>query len=245
MTRENSEKDRNVILITGASRGIGRAAAEYYIREGWHVIALSKSASALESLDDYAKSYNNKVTITQLDLKEAHKIPEFMKNLSERFSRLDALIGNAGMLGQLMPMVHQDIQELGDILTVNFLSNLNLLKYAEPMLSKSEHPRAVFVTSGVTQTNPSFWGGYTISKLALEKMVELFSKESATHKLKVNLLDPGVVATRMRSQAMPGEDPTNLTSPETIAPLFDKLTSRELRHTGEIFYASEMIQNRG
>ncbi len=240
-----SQEEKKVILITGASRGIGRATAEYYIRAGWHVIGVSKSASQLESLDDYAKGYKNRITISQLDLKEAHKIPEFLKTLNDKFSKIDALIGNAGMLGNLMPMVHQDIKELGDILTVNFLSNLNLLKHAEPLLSRSSHPRAVFVTSGVTKSNPPFWGGYTISKLALEKMVELFSKESATHKLKVNLFDPGVVATRMRSQAMPGEDPTKLQKPESIAPLFEKLTSEDLKQSGEIFYAEEMLKNEG
>ncbi|RMF18169.1 MAG: SDR family NAD(P)-dependent oxidoreductase, partial [Alphaproteobacteria bacterium] len=202
-------------LITGASRGIGRATALALAGEGAHVIAIARpsSVAALESLDDEIREAGGSATLTPLDLTEGDAIDRLGAAIYERWGHLDLLIGNAGRLGVLSPVTHIDPKEWERTIAVNLTSNFRLIRSLDPLLRRSEDPRAVFVTSGAAGRHKAYWGLYAASKAALETLVLTYEAECRLSGIRVNLVDPGPVRTSMRAQAYPGEDPETLPEP--------------------------------
>jgi NAD(P)-dependent dehydrogenase (short-subunit alcohol dehydrogenase family) len=157
--------------------------------------------------------------------------------VAERFGRLDILVGNAALLGILSPVPHIQPKVWQQVMTVNVDANWRLIRAFDPLLRVSEAGRAIFVTSGVARAVFPYWGAYAVSKAALEMMVKVYAGEVTKTKLKVNLLDPGVVRTSMRAQAMPGEDPATLPPPEAISDRFVELAEASCRRHGEVVRA--------
>ncbi len=209
-----------IALVTGASRGIGAAVAERLASAGAHVLIAARTVADLEKVDDRIRAVGGKATIVPLDLRQAESISQLGATLYERFGRLDIFVGNAGMLGDLMPLAHLTQKIWDDVMNVNVTANWRLIQSLDPLLRKSEAARAMFVTSGVTRGVFPYWGPYAMSKAALETMVLTYAAEVAHTKLRVNLVDPGVVRTKMRATAFPGEDPETLATPESIAGAF-------------------------
>lgn len=230
---------QRIALITGATRGIGSAVAKRFAREGMHIIAVGRHQQLLEELDDDIKLLGGSATLVQLDLLETDKIEILAANIAQRFGKLDILVGNAGLLGELTPVPHATPSEWDKVMAVNVTANFHLIRCFDMLLKASEHPRAMFVTSGVTTHDTPYWGAYGVSKLALEKLVETWAAENVKTNLRVNLIDPGAVRTRMRATAFPGEDPGTLTPPEDITELFVKLARPDLADTGKRFHVRE------
>ncbi len=212
-----------IALITGASRGIGRAVALAYAREGAHVIAMARSAGALEELDDEINELGDAVTLLRLNLTNGEKIDALGPTILERFGKLDILVGNAGVLGPLSPLGHVSEKDWNEVLNVNLSANWRLLRTLDPLLRKSDAGRAIFVTSGAARNCRAYWGPYSVSKAALEALVKTYAAEVSDTNMRVNLISPGVVATDMRAKAMPGEDPATLPKPEDLAETFVRL----------------------
>jgi NAD(P)-dependent dehydrogenase (short-subunit alcohol dehydrogenase family) len=220
-----------VALVTGASRGLGRAVAKALAREGAHVIASARTRAGLEELDDEVRSEGGEISLLRLDLKDGAKIDNLGPTLYQRWGRLDILVGNAAILGVLAPLGHIKEQQWQDVMAINTTANWRLIRTLDPILRLAPAGRAVFVTSGAAQRSRGYWGPYAASKAALEAMVKVYADEVASTALRVNLFDPGKMNTKMRHQAYPGEDAATLPEPETIAPqVLDLLSEAETRH---------------
>jgi NAD(P)-dependent dehydrogenase (short-subunit alcohol dehydrogenase family) len=199
-----------VILVTGASRGIGAGAAKRLAREGAHVVLVARSVAALEAVDDLIQEEGGEATLVPLDLAKHEEIDALGAAILSRFGRLDGLVGNAAILGQMSPLTHITPKQWQSVLDVNVTANWRLLRICDPLLRQSSAPRTAFVTSGITKILTPYWGAYAVSKAALESMVLTYASEMHDTAMRVNLIDPSVVATKMRAQAFPGEDATKL-----------------------------------
>lgn len=226
--------DNRIALVTGASRGIGRAVALELARQGAHVIALARNTTGLEELDDAIRSQGGEATLVPLDLRDGEAIPRLAGAIAERWRRLDILIGNAGVLGTLTPVHQINPQHWIEAIDVNVNANLRLIQFLDPLLKQSDAGRAVFITSGAVQHLRPYWGTYSTSKAALEALVKTYAHENATTRLRVNLFSPGPVRTIMRAKAFPGEDPATLPAPEDVAPQIAALAWPTETRNGEV-----------
>jgi NAD(P)-dependent dehydrogenase (short-subunit alcohol dehydrogenase family) len=221
-------------LITGASRGIGKAIAERYIREGAHVIALARSLGELEILDDYAKSLGKSITIVPLDLRELDKIDQLGVHILQKFSKLDIFVGNAGILGILTPLAHLDSNIWDEVIKVNLTANFRLLKTLDGVLNRAEAGRVIFVSSDLTSYPTAYWNAFSVSKVGLENMAKIYAQE-VKPKVKVNIVHPGKVATSFLKQAMPGLNYDEINTPENVTDIFVTLANNDLVETGQVF----------
>jgi NAD(P)-dependent dehydrogenase (short-subunit alcohol dehydrogenase family) len=227
--------DGKVALVTGASRGIGRAIAKALALQGAHVVALARSMGALEELDDEIKALGAQVSLLQLDLKDGAKIDALGPTLYERWQRLDIFVGNAGILGPLSPLGHVSEAGWSQTLAINVTANWRLLRTLDPILRLSPAARVLFLTSAAAQKCRAYWGPYSVSKAALEALVKTYAHEVQSTGVRVNLLNPGPMRTAMRGQAFPGEDQDTLPLPGTVVPLALSLLTEETAANGERF----------
>lgn len=211
-------KDR-IALITGASRGIGAATARALAAGGAHVVLLARTVGGLEAVDDAIRADGvGSASLIPMDLRQHDQIDALGAELYARYKKLDILIGNAAMLGNLSPVAHMDPHQFGDIFSINVTANYRLIRACDPLLRLSDAGRVVMITSGAAKSAHAFWGSYGASKSALESLTLSYAAEMQRTNVRVNLLDPGVVKTRMRAQAFPAEDTTDLPEPETVVP---------------------------
>jgi len=223
-----------IILVTGASRGIGYAAARALAAQGAHIIAAARTQGGLEDLYDVIKAAGGTCTLVPMDIKDYDAIDRLGAALQERFGRLDGLFANAGALGDISPVPHITPKTWDNVFAVNMTANYRLIRSMDPLLRASDAGRAVFVSSSVAQQPRAFWGAYAASKAALESFVSAYAQETSVTNLKVNCLDPGATRTAMRAKAMPGEDPAILPAPEDLAPLVAEMLSPDYDKTDEV-----------
>jgi len=207
-----------VVLVTGASRGIGYQAAREAARRGAHVIALARTVGGLEDLDDEIKALGGEATLVPLDLRDGDGIDRLGAAIFERWGRLDGLVANAGYLGVLTPVSHLDVKDFDRIFAVNVTANYRLIRSLDILLRQSEAGRAVFVSASSSHSARPFWAAYAASKAALEAMVKSYAEELSLTQVKANVFWPGAVRTQMRAKAFPGEDPDKLATPSDVAP---------------------------
>ena len=223
-----------IALVTGASRGIGRAVALALAKEGAHVVITARTTGALEEVDDEIQEFGGNATILALDLKRLEKIDQLGPTLYQRWGKLDIVVGNAGLLGALSPIAHATDDAWTNVMSTNLAANWRLIRTLDPLLQRSDAGRAIFVTSGAAQRSTAYWGLYAASKAALETLVKTYASENAATKVRANLINPGPTRTGMRSKAYPGEDPATLPTPDDIAPLFVELALPSCAHNGEV-----------
>ncbi|MFO1158344.1 MAG: SDR family NAD(P)-dependent oxidoreductase [Reyranellaceae bacterium] len=206
-----------IVLVTGASRGLGAATALAFAAEGAHCVLVARTVGGLEALDDKIKEAGGSATLVPLDVTDGPGIDRLGAALYERFGRLDVLLGNAAILGTLSPVGHIEPQTFEQVIAVNLTANWRLIRSLDPLLRRSDAGRAIFVTSGITRRAVPYWGAYAASKAALEMLVGIYAAEVAHTAVRVNLFNPGPMRTAMRSQAFPGEEPARQTPPEAHA----------------------------
>jgi NAD(P)-dependent dehydrogenase (short-subunit alcohol dehydrogenase family) len=223
-----------IALVTGASRGIGRAAALALAKAGAHVVAVARTVGGLEELDDDIGKAGGAATLVPLDLKDFAGIDRMGAALLERWGRLDALFGNAGILGPLTPLTHLQPKAWDDIMAVNVTANWRLLRALDGALRQSDSGRVLVVSSGIVRHNRPYWGGYATSKVALETLTFTYAAECSGTNVKANVFNPGKTRTRMRAEAMPGEDPMTLPAPEELTPMILELLSPDCMRNGEL-----------
>ena len=226
--------DQRIVLVTGASRGIGRAAAKALAKAGAHVILVARTVGGLEEVDDEIRKDGGAATLVPLDIRDFPALDRLGATIFERWGRLDAFLGNAGSLGVITPLAHLEPKAFQELIEVNVTANWRLIRSLDPLLRRSEAGRALFVTSGAARKHTPFWGGYAMAKAALESLALTYAAECASTNVKVNLLSPGPLRTAMRAKAMPGEDPDTLLKPDAVAPLIVELLSSSSDKNGEI-----------
>lgn len=212
----------SVALVTGASRGIGAATAVELARRGAHVVLTARTQGGLEETDDAVRRVGGTATLLPLDLRDGPALDPIGPSLFERFGRLDILVHNAGALGRLTPVPHIMPEDWASVVGVNLSAAWRLIRTCAPLLLAAPAGRAVFVTTGRAAEPRAYWGAYGATKAGMEHLVRTWAHEVETTRLRVNLYDPGTVATRLRADAMPGEDRATLAKPADVAgPLVD------------------------
>jgi NAD(P)-dependent dehydrogenase (short-subunit alcohol dehydrogenase family) len=227
-----------IALVTGASRGIGRAVAKRYAQEGAELILTARTVGALEELDDEIRAINGKTSLlVPMDLRNFDTIDQLGAGLYERYGKLDVLVANAGVLGQMSPLTHTEPKAWQEVIDVNLTANWRLIRSLDPLLRQSAAGRAIFVSSGVARGPRAYWGAYAVSKAALEMLVGIYALEIQQSSVRANLIDPGRTRTRMRATAYPGEDPETLPTPEAVAEPFVRLAQADYMGNGEVVKA--------
>jgi NAD(P)-dependent dehydrogenase (short-subunit alcohol dehydrogenase family) len=223
-----------VALVTGASRGIGRAVAKAFAEQGAHVVALARTQGGLEELDDEIRAIGGQTTLVTLDLRKADDIDQMGYALYQKFGRLDILAGIAGVLGVLSPVSHIPPKEWAHVMEVNLTANYRLMRSFDALLRQSDAGRALFATDARAKDATPFWGAYAASKAGLETLARSWATETARTNLRINLIDPGPVRTNLRAQAFPGEDPMKHRAPAEVTGVFVDLAAPDCTITGEI-----------
>ena len=206
-----------VALVTGASRGIGAATAVALAGRGAHVVITARTQGGLEETDDAIRALGGTATLLPLDLMDGPGLDPVGPTIATRFGRLDILVHAAGALGTLTPVGHIQPRDWDSVVGVNLTAAWRLIRTCDPLLRAAPAGRAVFVTDRRARAPLAYWGAYGATKAAMEHLVLTWAAESMTTPLRVQLFDPGIVATRLRAQAMPGEDPSALPRPAEAA----------------------------
>jgi NAD(P)-dependent dehydrogenase (short-subunit alcohol dehydrogenase family) len=222
-----------VALITGASRGLGAAAAFAFASEGAHCILVARTVGGLEAADDRIRAIGGSATLVPLDVTDGPGIDRLGAALYERFGRLDVLLGNAAVLGILSPIGHIEPSIFDQVMAVNVTANWRLIRSLDPLLRRSDAGRAIFITSGIARRMTPYWSAYAASKAALEVLAGTYAAEVAHTAVRVNLYNPGPMRTIMRQQAFPGEPIEQQTPPEAHAEGLIQLALPSCTMTGQ------------
>ena len=230
----NDLLDEKTILITGAGDGIGRAAAISFAAHGANVILTGRTQSKLESVyDEIEAATPGAAIIHPLDLltadEEAYQV--LADSVAEQFPSLDGLLHNASLLGPRSPIEHYPYKDWQELVQVNLNAAFLLTRSLLPALTKSASGRLLFTASSVGRQGRAYWGAYSITKFAVEGLMQVLADELAnTSSIKVNSINPGGTRTKMRASAYPAEDPASVPSPESLMPVYLYLMGPEGEH---------------
>ena len=227
-------------LVTGASRGLGAAAALAFAAEGAHCVLVARTVGGLEALDDRIQALGGQATLVPLDVTDGPGIDRLGAALYERFGRLDVLLGNAAILGTLSPVGHIEPNIFEQVMAVNVTANWRLIRSLDP-LRRSDAGRAIFVTSGISRKVVPYWSAYAASKAALDMLVGTYAAEVAHTAVRVNLYNPGPMRTAMRAQAFPGEPVEQQTPPDAHAEGLIRLALPSCTMNGEWIAGDEAL----
>ena len=222
------------ILITGAGDGIGRAAAISFAAHGANVILTGRTQSKLEAVYDEIEVANpGAAVIHPLDLltadEEGYRV--LADSVDEQFTCLDGLLHNAALLGPRSPIEHYPYKDWQDLVQVNVNAAFLLTRSLLPELTKSPAGRLLFTASSVGRQGRAYWGAYSITKFAVEGLMQVLADELAnTSSIKVNSINPGGTRTRMRASAYPAEDPASVPTPESLMSVYLYLMGPEGEH---------------
>lgn len=216
-------KDK-VILVTGASDGIGRVAAKTYAKHGATVILLGRDLKKLEQVyDEIEADGGAQPAIIPMNFSSAipTEYEQLAINIEQEFGRLDGILHSAGILGDLTPLEMYDPNTWDEVMKVNLRAPFMLTQHLLPLLKRAPEASVIFMSSSVGRKARAFWGAYAVAKAGIENLTVLFADELAnTSKVRVNCINPQGTRTAMRAKAYPAEDPSNVPPAEHIMPLF-------------------------
>ena len=228
--KQDHYKGKN-ILITGASRGIGKSLTMELSSLGMNVIMLSKNETALDLIyDEIKKKYGTEPMILKCDLEDLdeNKAQEIVNAISENYVSLDALINNAAVLGKMSSILDYDLKNWEKTLSTNLTSAFLLSKYMIPLLKNSKMPRLIFTSTSVAHEGKAYWGAYSVSKAGLKTLSEILKEELETiPELKVFNFNPKATRTDMRALAFPAEDPLQIKDPDQLIDYYLWMLSEE------------------
>lgn len=230
-----------IILVTGASDGIGREAALTYSRYGAQVILVGRNEDKLRGVAQEIENEGGApapwYTLDLLTCTPA-SCQELAQRIATHHPRLDGVLHNAGLLGEVRPMDEQEPEIWQQVMQVNVNGTFFLTQALLPLLLKSDSGSLVFTSSSVGRQGRANWGAYAVSKFATEGMMQVLAEEYQSRHLRVNCINPGGTRTNMRASAFPDEDPQKLKTPAEIMPLYLWLMGDDSRRkTGMTFDA--------
>ena len=237
---DNNFLINRTILVTGASDGIGREAAVSYARYGAQVLLLGRNPQKLQAVaDEIAASGKPTPPWFVLDLATAtpEQCNQLASEVAQHVSRLDGLLHNAGLLGDVVPMAGQDPVVWQEVMRVNIDATFFLTQSLLPLLLKSTAGSLVFTSSSVGRQGRAGWGAYSVSKFATEGMMQVLAEEYRDTALRVNCINPGGTRTKMRASAFPEEDANKLKTPADIMPLYLYVMGDDCQESGVSFDA--------
>jgi NAD(P)-dependent dehydrogenase (short-subunit alcohol dehydrogenase family) len=222
------------ILITGAGDGIGRAAAIGFARHGARVILTGRTVAKLEQVYDQIEAdHPGLATLHPLDLLNAGEADYQLLSaaIDEQFPCLDGLLHNAALLGPRSPIEHYPHQDWQKLFKVNVEAAFLLTRSLLPALARSPSGRLLFTASTVGRQGRAYWGAYSVSKFAVEGLMQVLADELAkTSSIRVNSINPGGTRTNMRAAAYPAEDPVKVPTPESLLPVYLYLMGPDAEH---------------
>jgi len=214
----SKQLDGKLALVTGASRGIGAATAIALAAEGAHVVITARTAKDLEAVEEQIFDAGGSATIAPLDLTQSDAIARLATAVADRWTALDVMVLNAGMLGTLAAVPAIDPKELAQVLTLNVSAQVAMIQAFDPLLRRSDGARVIGVTSSVGARPRAYWGAYGASKAAFDTLLGAYGDEMAeVSRVRTAIVDPGATRTKMRARAYPGEDPMSVKPPEAVA----------------------------
>ena len=227
-----------VVMITGASRGLGRALTLAFAEEGANLVINSRNSDSLDPVVKEAEDAGAEVLAVPADVSVQADVERLVNAAVDRFGRIDVLVNNAGLLGPRVPIVEYPEDEWRKVLEANLTGPFLLTKALIPHMP--EGGSIINVTSGVSIKGRARWGAYSVSKFGMEGFTQILSAELEERGIRANSVDPGGMRTEMRAAAYPDEDPNTLVTPEENTDVFLYLASDESRDvTGERFKAQE------
>jgi NAD(P)-dependent dehydrogenase (short-subunit alcohol dehydrogenase family) len=240
-------RDR-AILVTGAGDGIGRVAAETFAAHGATVILLGRTQRKLEAVHDAilaASAPPPSIAVIDLARAQGPAYFDLAEKIRTRYGRLDGLLHNAGILGQMGPIEHYAIETWATVMHVNLTAPFVLTQVLFPLLRASADASVLFATSGVGRKGRAFWGAYAVSKFGVEGLAQVLADEtSGSTRIRVNCVNPGATRTAMRRQAYPGEDATRLATPAELMPVYLYLMGPDSQGvTGQRFDCQPLLKS--
>ena len=231
-----------VAVISGASRGIGRAVAKRFAGEGAVVCMCARHAELMRGVSLEIMSAGGRSFFEQTDISDERQVEEFLSLCRDNFGAIDVLVNNAGVLGPRIPLAQYSSQEWDKILSVNLNGLFFMTKHALPFF-KEQGGSIMNVSSSVGKIAKANWGAYGVSKFATEGFTRALAEELRSRNIRVNAVNPGPVATEMRHQAFPDEDQRTLRKPEDILDAFVYLASDDSKHvTGQTIEAQHFTK---
>jgi NAD(P)-dependent dehydrogenase (short-subunit alcohol dehydrogenase family) len=213
-----------VILVTGAGRGIGAAAARTYASHGATVLLLGRTEANLnEVYDEIEATGAPRPVVIPFDLETAlpHQYDELAAMIEAEFGRLDGVLHNASIIGPRTPIEQLRGEQFMQVMHVNVNATFMLTTALLPLLKRSPDASIAFTSSSVGRKGRAYWGAYGVSKFATEGLMQTLADEiDGLGSIRANSINPGATRTDMRAQAYPAEDPTNNPTPEQIMPLY-------------------------
>ncbi|MCS6779593.1 MAG: SDR family NAD(P)-dependent oxidoreductase [Geminicoccaceae bacterium] len=206
-----------ILLVAGGSRGLGAAVALEAARRGARPVVLGRTRGALEELDDRIRAVAGEATLVPLDLADGDAVDRLGPSLYARFGRLDGFVFAAAELGTLGPLSHLDPAEVARVVGTGALAFQRLVRTLEPLLKASPAPRCVVVGDPIATAPRAYWGAYAAAKAALEAMALAWADELERSPLRIVVVEPGPIATRLRRRAFPGEPADAQPAPEAYA----------------------------
>lgn len=235
---ENNFLHDRVILITGATGGIGSALSKALAGKGALVILLARNIKKLEQLYDEIEQLEGcpKPAIYPFDLAstQVKNYEALSETINSQFGRLDALIHTAGILGQLSPIEHYSFELWQQVLQVNLNSAFLLSKATLPLLKKSTQPSIIFTSAEVGKKARAYWGGYAVSQFGIQALMEILSDELEVNaRIRVNVVQPKATDTKLHHSAYPGGSTREVVKPQEIVPYYLDLLHPNDKRNGE------------
>lgn len=216
-------------LITGASRGIGKAIAQVYAREGAKVLICARNEAGLRRTADEIRSSGGEVDWRAIDVAKVRQVRRWVRDAKERFGTVHILVNNASILGPRAPILRYPLSSWEEVLKVNLTALFLVTRETLPLMVSQRAGSIINISSGVGRTGKARWGAYAAAKFGVEGLTQVLADEVREFGIRVNAVNPGGTRTEMRARAYPEEDPMTLPTPEEITSVFVYLASDESR----------------
>jgi NAD(P)-dependent dehydrogenase (short-subunit alcohol dehydrogenase family) len=234
-----------VALVTGASRGIGKAIALAYAQEGAKVFICARRRAPLAQAAREIRAAGGEVAYLAVDLSKANEVKRLVKEVQQCYGTIHILVNNASVLGPREPISKYPLAAWEKVMKVNLTAQFLLTKETLRLMIQQKEGSIINVSSGVGRVGKARWGAYAVSKFGVEGFTQVLADEAKDLNIRVNAINPGGTRTEMRASAYPDEDPLTLPTPEEIMGVFIYLASSESAGvTGKSFNARDWLNRR-